>query len=76
MTGHAHDYQTYYLGDGSKAVLECEIISAPASRGISEWREGVAESWGQQTQYLLWSTTLVDNLKRERERARDQTSST
>ena len=48
MIGHmtSHDQlDLVYLGYGSKAVLECEVVSAPASRGISEWREGMTESW-------------------------------
>lgn len=49
------------LGDGCKAVLKCEVVTAPASRGISEWRKGMAEGWAQQTQHLLRSTTLVDD---------------
>ena len=67
MTGHMIGHMTWYLGDGCKAVLKCEVVRAPASRGISEGREWMTEGWAQQTQHLLRSATLVDDLERERE---------
>ena len=63
-----------YLGDGGKAVVQSEVVGASASGGISEGRERMNEGWAQQTQHLLWSPTLVDDLwgKRGRERERGE----
>lgn len=56
-----------YLGDGGKAVVQSKVVGTPASGGISEGREWMNEGWAQQTQHLLWSPTLVDDLWGERE---------